>query len=35
MKRRPENKSKGQKVFRNTYDAGRSRPQPTRGGFRL
>lgn len=35
MKRKPMNTSHSKKVFAQTWDNGRGRPQPNRGGFRL
>lgn len=35
MKRTPMSKNSSSRVFRQTYDNGRSRPHPSRGGFRL
>lgn len=35
MKRKPMSSGHSQKIFRQTWDNGRDRPRPNRGGFRL
>lgn len=35
MKRKPMNNNSSKRIFRQTWDNGRDRPHPNRGGFRL